>query len=393
MLIIEKINAISYKNFECQEINIQEAQEEDLLNLDFEKSNELNEIFLMNTFREVYNLINSKTLIKYDNYNLYSVDFDKIEKILEESLIRNSFFLKTDEIIEMRYSGEEFLNDGTSEFNKYITKKSLEEKDKKEFIIFYEKYMENNLISCLEIHENLINIIKYVNKNIAKIQSSKSLYDIINEEFNSKINEDLKEFLKNNLNITVNKLNELIILLENLYFELAMEKRNEFREKIDETTKITIDKYYREKSGQFITKVRLSNAMIKFLLNVIMNLKNNSELIDLNDNLFDYLNYKFLWDNEISSDSRFAKECEEYKNLGIYLKNAYDFYSYIANDSKLKFEKEISEIKEAIKIAENKKLMEEKIRKKEEEEKRLAELKEKNQDEAQENNEEEMDEY
>ena len=383
--IINKINTVNYENFECQEINVQEAQEEDLLFLDFENSSELNEIFLMNTFRETYNIVFGRQIIKYDNYNLYSVDFDTIEKILEDTLIKNSFFLNTNEIIEMKYSGEEFLNDGTFEFNTNIPKKSLEEKDKKEFIIFYEKYLENNLISCFEIHENLKNIIKYINKSNKKIQPSKSLNDIINEEYAPKINEDLKEFLKNNTDITINKLSELISFLENLYFELAMEKRTEFREKMDESTKNKIDEYYREKSGQFITKEKLSNALIKFLLIVAMNQKDNAELIDINDNLFDYLNYKFLWNNNISNDSRF-KECDEYKNLGIYLKNAYDFYSYISNESKIEFEKEKGEIKEKIKIEENNKKMEEMKRKMEEEEKRLKELNEKNQDEVQVNN-------
>jgi len=191
--------------------------------------------------------------------------------------------------------------------------------------------------------------------------------------------------LKNNTDITINKLSELISFLENLYFELAMEKRTEFREKMDESTKNKIDEYYREKSGQFITKEKLSNALIKFLLIVAMNQKDNAELIDINDNLFDYLNYKFLWNNNISNDSRF-KECDEYKNLGIYLKNAYDFYSYISNESKIEFEKEKGEIKEKIKIEENNKKMEEMKRKMEEEEKRLKELNEKNQDEVQVNN-------
>ena len=170
----------------------------------------------MNTFREIYGN-NSK--VKYNNYNLFSVDFDKIEKLFEDTLIRNACFLKTDEIVEMKYSGEEFLNDGIFEFNKNIKPESLDEKVKMEFLIFYEKNLQTNLTSCLEIDEGLKNIVLYINKNINKINKSKSLSDIINEGgFPYKINDELKEFLKNNTNIIVDKLSNLIIYFENLYF-------------------------------------------------------------------------------------------------------------------------------------------------------------------------------
>lgn len=115
--IIDKINAINNDVLECQEIYIQEAQKRDLVILNFENKSESDNIFLINTYREIYDN-NSK--IKYNNYNLYSVDFDKIEKILEDTLIRNVCLLKMDEIIEMKYSEEDFLNDGISEFNKNI---------------------------------------------------------------------------------------------------------------------------------------------------------------------------------------------------------------------------------------------------------------------------------
>ena len=130
--IVDKLNTANYDPFECQEINIQEAQRGDLFILEFEKKSEFTEILLSNTFREIY-MANSK--INYNNYNLFSIDFEKIEKILEETFIRNACILKTDEIIEMKYTGEE-LNDGISELNKNIKPGNLEEKDKIAFVKF-----------------------------------------------------------------------------------------------------------------------------------------------------------------------------------------------------------------------------------------------------------------
>ena len=330
---IQKINAINFDNYECQEINIQEAQEEDLIFLNFEKASEFNEIFLMNTFRDIYKLNKGKSTIKYDNYNLFSIDFGMIEKILEDVLIKNSFLLKTDEILEMIYSDEEYLNDGISLLNKNIQENSLEENDKKNFIIFYEKNFEQNLIYCFEIHEELKNIVKHINNNIINIKKEQPLFEIIKDEFPYKIDKNLEEFFKNT-KITVDKLTELIKYLEYLYFELAMKNNKKFKEKIDEETKNKIEKYYNGKSGQFITKEKLSIVIIKFLLNVVTNKKEETKLINMNDNLFDYLNSKFLWNFEFSNDNRFTKELEEYKILGIYIKNVYDFYCYISYDLK-----------------------------------------------------------
>ena len=355
--IIEKINKVNRDNFICQEINVQETQKEDLL---IENKSEFNEILLMNTFREIYGY--NSTII-YNNYNLYSVNFDKIEKILEEILIRNACFLKTDEIIEMIFKEEDFLNDGLNEFYDNINSENLNQKDQMVFLNFYEKYLNSNLKLCLEINEELINIVKYINKNFKNNKISRPLYHIINEGgFTNKINDELKEFMKNNKNIIVSKLSNLIIYLEMLYFELAMEKINGYKEKINEKTKNKINEYNKAKNGQLITKEKLSLIIIRFLLNIIMNQK--TELIDINDNIFDYLNNKFLWNKEIYTDNRFTKECEEYKYLGIYVKNIYDFYNYIGNDFKDKFEKEKKEIIEKVRNEENDKLNKKKKQKK-----------------------------
>ena len=174
--IIKKINLVNYNNFKCQEINIQEARKEDLIILDFENKNDFMEILFDNTFREIYS---SNSKIEYNNYNLYSIDFDKIEKILEDTFIKNACFLKANEIIEMKYIENDFLNDGLYEFNEKLFIEDLSENDKKEFLRFYEKYLESNLESCFEINENIINIIKYISK-ICKINKNQLVTNIIN---------------------------------------------------------------------------------------------------------------------------------------------------------------------------------------------------------------------
>ena len=364
--IIKKINAYSSDIFECQEINIQEAQKKDLLILEFDNRSKFTEILLSNTFREIY-IPNSK--IKYNNYNSFSIDFEKIEKILEDIFIRNACILKADEIAEIQYTGEEFLNDGISELNKIITPVNLDDNDKKVFVKFYDENLKENLDSCLEVNEGLKNIIIYINKNNKKINSIKGIYSIITEQgFVSDICESLKNFLKDNKNIGISKLTNLTIYLEKLYFKFALEKKgNDYKQIIDDKTKEGIQKH-NEKSGLLITKDEISLAIIRFILNDLMNQKNNrAKLFEIDDNLFDILANKNLWKISNTKESKFASEIEEYKKLGILVKNIYDFYNYISTDSLRKFEEEIQEILEKINKEKKEKSLEKKIQERENE--------------------------
>ena len=160
---------------------------------------------------------------------LFSIDFQNIEKILEENFIRNACFSKTEETAKMKYTGEEFIKDGISDLNIKINKKDLDEGDKMTFVKFCEKNLKDNLDCCLEFNEGLKNIILYVYKNIKTINTRKGIYSNIFEggRFPYEICKDLKSFLEDNKNMILNKLTNLMIYLEKFYFELAIEKKEE----------------------------------------------------------------------------------------------------------------------------------------------------------------------
>ena len=98
------------------------------------------------------------------------------------------------------------------------------------------------------------------------------------------------------------------------------------------------------------------------------------EVIQMDDNLFSYLNNKYLWTEDIYQDERFSKECEDYINLNILVKNAYDFYSTISFDSKAMFEKDNDEILKKIKTAEEEKARKDKEIKRENERKIIEQI-------------------
>ena len=333
-----------------KQIDIQKAREENLLILESENRNYILEILLMNTFRDIYT---PNSEIKYENYNSFLINLDNIEEILEANLIKKICFLKTDSIDEMKYKEEDFLDDGISYFNENLKTENLDEQDKKRLINFYMKKL-NDLKSCVEINENIINIIKYVNANDKVINANQPIYKIINEEdFNYKINAQLKYFLNNNQNLIVSKLTNIVVFLENLYFEMAMREKKEYKEKIGEEIKNKLDDYYANKKGIINTKNKLAINIIRFLLNIEIAKKNSKTFfVDFEDNIFDYLCHNFFWNNNIFNDPVFSQEVQEYKDLEICIKNAYDLYCYISKEEKRKFEKEINELKEKIKIEE-----------------------------------------
>ena len=72
--------------------------------------------------------------------------------------------------------------------------------------------------------------------------------------------------------------------------------------------------------------------------------KTKNRLFEMDDKLFDILASKSLWEESVYKEGKFVEEIEEYKKLGISVKNSYDFYKYISTDTINKFEDEMKGI-------------------------------------------------
>ena len=151
----------------------------------------------------------------------------------EKNFIRNACFLKTEEIVKMKYIGEEFIKDGKSGLNVKINKNDSDEGDKMAFIKFCEKNLKDNLDCCLEFNEGLKNIILYVYKNIKTINTSKGIYSNIFEGggFPYEICKDLKSFLEDNKNMIFNLSKKILFLI------IIEKKRRRIQRKIKRENK------------------------------------------------------------------------------------------------------------------------------------------------------------
>ena len=203
--------------------------------MEFKNITELQEIILSNTFREIY----IKNGISYNKYNSYSIDFESIDKIFTEKLIENKVILEINDIIEMQFTNEDFLNDHVLEYNYKINLSSLRNDDKKDLIAFYEKRLKDNEDACLKINEGLKNIIAYItkHKNIAFDESIKS---IINKgKINANFSDIFKEFLNQNNNLSIN-LSNLMLYFGRLCFDDVIKNRKEWQEMKKLKTKLKI---------------------------------------------------------------------------------------------------------------------------------------------------------
>ena len=214
--------------------------------------------------------------------------------------------------------------------NIYIKPVKLNENEKKSVISFYEEYWKINLEACLTVNDGIKNIIKYINKDSKSNKNieTKSIYSIIDEAGIS-IDNDFKKYLNDNTNISVNKLNSLMLYLEQLYFELIMMQKKEYNEKLSEETKKKFEEIYKNNKPQILEKDDISLRIIRFILIVVMNKKNDkNKIIKETYNLLNYISNHLLWDKEIYDDKRFATENDYYKKLNIKISNEYDFYSW-----------------------------------------------------------------
>ena len=154
-------------------------------------------------------------------------------------------------------------------------------------------------------------------------------------------------------------------------------KGGEFKEKLNEKTKEKIDEYYKNKLGQLIIEDKASATIISFILNDLMNQRNDqtkNRLYEINDNLFDIFSNKFLWEESIYKNDKFIREIEKYIKLGISVKTSYDFYKYIVTNNFKEFEEEIKGILEKINNEEKAKLVEIKREERIKKEKELEKL-------------------
>ena len=279
----------------------------------------------------------------YKSYNQFINDYDSIEEIMTELLLKNKKLLN-DNIIQFVYLNEDFNfenNDIISKFNETPGIQTIDLDDKIILYEFYDKHHEDINLFINIIHD-FIQLIMFINNNrnnskiMDKIAGKKEISNVF-EFLDDKILEESEEFksiFENKKNLTINKISNLFIFYLRLIFHTKI--KDEFinyqiSEDIEENKVNKIKKYFTNEKlligqGAFRSAIRLFITLYLYKENKEEKIKKN------NNNVVRYLNIKDVWVNVKMEKKEFKEELKEIKKLNIKLNEILPVYNLINYD-------------------------------------------------------------
>ena len=332
----------SYKAQLEQEIYIQDASVEEIININEKTYEKLEDLIKESSMRNIYN---ENDDINYKNYNDLIYNYDYIESNLaSEILLRIKKFKPKIKFMTFLYEG--FRGDNSSilieYMNKYI-KRDLTNEEKKSLDEFLEG--NNNRVFYNDIFSSLQILMKeIINDNYSQ---NEIIYDIIQKLSKYiKLNQELVQFLKKHKDLgnknafTVEILVSIFEYFEKLCWEDI--KKNvlpDYQLEINEDIKNHILNYFNEnKDKKVIDKRNFAIALRKLISRSISGLRQDID-IDSNNKLMSYISRKDLWDKDIINSEEFEKEINEILSIEIKIGQCFNLYNLIGEDEILKEER------------------------------------------------------
>ena len=369
-----KINKGIFNNNCKIKVNVQQLKENEIFTFDPPKKFNFISVVFNSSYRKIIDTQN------YENYNQYVINFDSIEDILTDLLLKNKKLI-SDEIKEFSFNNEIFsheIGDLITNFyyNYPCSYISIDDK----LVLYY--YVLNNYGNNDKyriIIDNFITLIKYLNK-IQKEENKEingftiiSNIDIIKD--GNIFSNDFLDIFRDKKYLIVKKIPKLL----DYYLKIIFKYIKQDIEKYQEKKEINIDKIIGKldkifkKDNMIIKKESLARAIRIFISLVLYreDEKNKDKRIKFNKrNIVDYLKSEDLWESNIYRANSFRKELEEIQSLNIKINEILWFYYYLTDNKDERFE---DEVKEYIKKSEEKnkkefKNLEEEIGEEEEEE-------------------------
>ena len=369
-----KIYTLIYKTF----INQQNEKLEKLLNLkikegkfDINCKNKINVHLIKKN--EIFNLKSSKLTSftdiiykssyrkKSDNYpincklyNDYVINYDLIEDIMTDLLLKNKKLLN-ETINEFFYVNEIFtnnINDSITIFkNKYqISKISLD--DKVEIYKFYKDF-ESNIYFHKKIIKDFLELIKFLNKE-NNIDKTTKIIEI--NELNDITSDIFRKIFENNERFTVDKIFEIFDYYLKIIFENAIGEIENYQKELRFEEMNRIENYFSKIS--FINKKNLSHSIRLFITLVLFLEEDKMNKIQNNyNNIINYLNYSDFWEQNIYDNEEFFSNLNELKILNIKINQIIPFYKALGNDMEDYY---FNDVKQRIEVKEEKTQIEKK---------------------------------
>ena len=326
----------SYKTQLEQEIYIQDASDEEIININDKTYEKLEELIKESSMRNIYN--ENEDDINYRNYNDIIYDYDYIEdNLASEILLRIKKFKSKIKFVTFLYEG--FRGDNSSilidYMNKYI-QRDLANEEKESL----DQFLEENNNS--EFYNDIFSSLQIFMKEIIKDNYSQNeiIYDIITKLSKYiKLNQELIQFLKkhkelgNKNSFTVKTLIPLFEYFEKLCWEDI--KKNvlpDYKLEINEDIKNHILNYFNiNEDKNVIDKRSFATALRKLISRYLSGLRQDTD-IDSNINLMLYIIKEDLWDKDIINSEEFEKEINKILSIEIKIGQCFSLYNLIEED-------------------------------------------------------------
>ena len=321
-----------------KEINVQDATESEIINIDEKTYEKLNDLISTYSMRNIF--YKNEKRINYRNYNEIIYNFDLIEEELGKLIIPYIKKFKKDKIRFITYFYEGFRGENSTvlvDFNaKYIQKELTE--DEKTYINKILK-TNNNSIFIKDIFSSLQILMNEILKE--NYNQNYLLYDII-EKLPKYIilNEQLIKLIKNRYDefktesFTINSLFSIFEYFEDLCWE-EIQKNIPLDYTLDlpNNVKKYIFNYFNTISleKKLVTRINLSEALRKLISRSIAGTRQEIDIkSDLELKL--YINREDLWNQDILNNDAFILEIDKIFGHEILVGHCYSLYKLIKNN-------------------------------------------------------------
>ena len=339
-----KMNGIlnSYVSQLEQEIDIQDAKEDEILDINKNTYKYLNDLIRSCSMR---NILEKGNKINYEKYNEIEYNYDFIEEELAKKILPGKKKFKNT-IKFMTYLYEGFRGGNSEILNEYIAKypsRELNKMEKDSLIGFISenksKGIYNDVFSSLQILMNeiikenyeLTTLIYQIIENLPKHSINSQLTKLLQEKYELDINQELKLF-------SIDCLVPFLEFFESLCWEeIKQNICEDYKLKLSEENKKYIIEYFEknQKPENIINKKNVTDALRKLMSRSIVGRREEVD-IKFDAHLNNYILQEYLWDRKIFEDKNFETEIYKLFKPDILIGNAFDMYLLLGGEDILK---------------------------------------------------------
>ena len=341
-----------------QEVEVEDATKEEILNLDESIYKKLNELMIIYSMR---NIFGDKNEIDYRKYNDIAYNFEFIEEELGRIILPGIKKFKNDKIRFVTYLFQGFRGGNSTVLVDYNTKYNQRELTEEEKDSLNELLKENSnsqfyndVFASLQILMNEIIKENYdQNHLIYKIIEKLPNYIVLNEEFDKLI----KNRIYNNPEDKCFTVNSLVSIFE--YFEALCwkeMKKNillDYKLELPEDTKHKIIEYFNKLTeDKIINKKNFTTALRRLISRSIAGSRQEID-IKSDSQLKLYMNREDLWSKDIIGNELFDVENDQICTDDILVGHCFNLYNVLDGDNILDAELNKNKDNKKIKEAQN----------------------------------------